>query len=205
MRDIVARLAGRPSVVDVRRSDETSRNSRVVRRLRHPATTEVFRGGNLCYVSGMENLPSSTAARQLELATTSRRRTGDRLHSSLLAYVALGLLWASPIAAMVAGMVWAARIGLAAVAITAVWATLLKRKQGVAMAPIDPRSEASRYGAWLLFSWAACALTGLWAHAVDAPAVVLTVAAVSAVATTILGSLIDRAIVGAAREMAISG
>jgi hypothetical protein len=170
----------------------------------HPVTTEVFRSGNLCYLSGMGNLSSSTAARQLELATTSRRRTGDRLHSSLLAYAALGLLWASPIAAMVAGMVWAARIGLAAVAITAVWATLLTRKQGVAMAPIDPRSEASRYGACLLFSWAACALTGLWAHTVDAPAVVLVVAAISAVATSSCGSLIDRAIVAHAREMAIS-
>lgn len=151
----------------------------------------------------MENLSSSFASRQLELATTFRRRTGDRLHSSLLAYAALGALWASPIAAMAAGTVWAARVGLAAVAITAVWATLLTRKQGVAMAPVDPRSEATRYGAWLLVSWAACALTALWAHSSGAPAVVLAAAAVSAASTTFFGSLIDRTIVEAAREMEI--
>ena len=152
----------------------------------------------------MENLSSSSAARQLELATTLRRRTADRLHSSVLAYAALGLLWASPIAAMVAGTVWAARTGLAAAAITAVWAILLTRKQGVAMTAVEPRSQASRYGAWLLISWAACALIGLWAQSVDAPAVVLAFAAVSAVTTARLGVLIDRAIVANAREMGAS-
>lgn len=152
----------------------------------------------------MENLTPSSAADRLELVATSRRRTGDRLHSSLLAYAALGLLWAAPIAAMAAGTDWAARAGLAAVAVTAVWAALLTRRRGVTMAPVAPGSEASRYGAWLLVSWAACALVALWARTLDAPAVVLAVAAVSVVATTSVGSRIDRTIVADARETATS-
>lgn len=152
----------------------------------------------------MENVTPSSAARQLEIVTTSRRRTGDRLHSPLMAYVGLGLLWASPIAAMAAGIVWAACTGLAAVVITAVWATLLTRRQGVSMAPVEPGSPASRYGAWLLLSWSACAVVALWAHSTSAPAVVLAVAAASAVVTTFTGSRIDRAIVTTAREMATS-
>lgn len=129
---------------------------------------------------------------------------GERLHSPLIAYACLGLLWATPIAAMAVGLQWSACTGLIVVAITIFWATMLTRKRGVTMPPTYPSSRATIYAVWLFIVGTTCALVALWAHTIDAPPVIFVAASINAVTTTFTGSLIDREIAQAGRKWSIS-
>ena len=158
----------------------------------------------LCYLSNMERLNPSSAADQLDLISSYQSRMGQRLHSTLIAYACLGLLWAAPIAAMSAGLQWSAYTGLIVVVITTIWAATLTRKRGVTMPPTYPSSRATIYAVLLFTVGTTCALVAVWAHNIDAPLVILLAASVSATTTTFTGSRIDRELVQAPRKRSVS-
>lgn len=79
------------------------------------------------YPSNMDSFNPSSAAHRLELISRYQSRMGQRLHSTFVAYACLGLLGATPIAAMAAGLQWSVYTGLIVVVITAFWAATLTR------------------------------------------------------------------------------
>lgn len=159
---------------------------------------------NLCHLSNVERLNPSSAADQLDLISKYQSRMGQRLHSTLLAYACLGLLWAAPIAAMAAGLQWSVYTGLIVVVITVYWAARLTRKRGVTMPPTYPSSRATIYAVWLFTVGTTCALIAVWPYNNDAPLVPLLAASVSAATTTFTGSRIDREIVQAGQKQSVS-
>lgn len=131
---------------------------------------------------------------RLELIDRSRRGMGTRLHSPLLGYLALGLLWASPIGAFAIGRGWASLVALVAVASTALWSAVFTHRRGVRLAPFAPTSAPAKLGGWMLAAWALCLLAG-FVGGTALPAVPWSAAAVAAVLIAALGARIDRAVV----------
>src|SRR5699024_7945424 len=111
----------------------------------------------LCYLSNMERFNPSVAAHRFDLISRYQSRMGQRLHSTFVAYACLGLLWATPIAAMAAGLQWSVYTGLIVVVITAFWAATLTRKRGVTMPPTYPSSRATIYAVLLFTVGTTCA------------------------------------------------
>lgn len=157
-----------------------------------------------CCPSNMDSFNPSSAAHRLELISRYQSRMGQRLHSTFVAYACLGLLWATPIAAMAAGLQWSVYTGLIVVVITAFWAATLTRKRGVTMPPTYPSSRATIYAILLFTVGTTCALVAVWAHNIDTPLVIFLAATVSAATTTFTGSRIDREIVEAGRKQSVS-
>lgn len=124
----------------------------------------------------------------------TRRGMGSRLHSPLIGYIALGVLWAIPIGAFAMGRGWAGLALLAVVAATAIWSVALVRRRGVTLSPVLPRSTSAALAGWMLAGWALCLLAG-FIGGVEAPIVPVVAAAVAAVLVAALGARIDRAIV----------
>jgi hypothetical protein len=139
----------------------------------------------------MENPDAKTATDRLELIARSRQRASARLHSSLAGYVALGVLWATPIAVLGFSRAWAVFTVLPVVAITVLWSRSLTRRRGITPARVDPSSVAAKLGAWLLIGWVICALA---AFVTSSSLVSIISAFLAAALVAVLGSRIDRAV-----------
>lgn len=143
----------------------------------------------------METSSEQEVAAQLELIRRHQAQIGQRIHSHWIGYIALGTLWAAPIATLPAGYGWAGFAALATAAVTLLWGWALTRRTGVRLAPVPQDSRAAVRAAWLLCGWGLCAVTALVATGLGAPVVAFVAAIASAAVTAWMGVRIDRELV----------
>lgn len=142
----------------------------------------------------MENHDASD---QLDRIARAQQGIAARLHSTPLGSVALGVLWALPVAAFALGRPWALVAVLVVVVATALWTTAWTRHRGVRPAAFERSSVGAALGGWMLAAWVACFVAGFVGHAA-VPAVPVVAALVAAAVVAVLGIRLDRAVVGAA-------